>query len=173
MVAASSCAVRRRPPWRARPFAEHMDKVLRSIASPSPMSIRRRNFWAAPAATSPISWSCARGTRPVRARSTRPSCGSRASAPVADQPGQQVKFLCVGRKATISSSACSRNRSSTSSSCGCGAALRARPEDRRQDRRAVRRALRRLHPSSRRFKSVIAQIPTATAHPAELPGSRG
>jgi ATP synthase F1 gamma subunit len=74
MVAASKLRRAQSAAEAARPYAERMDAVIGNIAAAAAGS------GTAPARTMFISSWSAPGNAACRARSTRPSCGSRASA---------------------------------------------------------------------------------------------
>ena len=152
MVAASKLRRAQAAALAARPYAEHMDKVLGNIAAAvtdlgSRAAAARRHRHA----TRCICSSCARPSAACAARSTRRSCRlarERANALIAE--GKEVKFLCVGRKGyeqlrrLFAKQIIEHDRS---------ARARARigfehaADDRREDHRAVRSGrVRRLHP---------------------------
>ena len=64
-----------------------------------PAATRRPSCWPAPATTRCICWSSAPPSAACAARSIRRSCGWRASRPMRSiGQGKEVKILCVGRK---------------------------------------------------------------------------
>ena len=82
MVAASKLRRAQMAAEAARPYAERMDAVLGNIAaSVTAARSRARAARAAPAPTRCTCWSSAPASAACAARSTRRSCGSRASAP--------------------------------------------------------------------------------------------
>ena len=107
-----------------------------------------------------------RRARPVRRRSTRRSSGWRASdANALIGQGKTVKILCVGSKGRdqLRRDLRQADRRDASSCAACKQiGFEHADDDRREDRRAVRgRRVRRRTLFFSRFKSVIAQIPTA------------
>ena len=101
MVAASKLRRAQAAAEAARPYAERMEKVLGNIAG-----VGDRPRLGAEAARrhrqrpGPSAGRLHRRARPVRRRSTRRSCGSRASSidALIAARARTVKILCVGRK---------------------------------------------------------------------------
>ena len=82
MVAASKLRRAQAAAEAARPYAEHMEKVLGNIAAAVGDLDSAPRLLPAPAATACICSSSAPRSAACAARSTRRSCGSRASAPM-------------------------------------------------------------------------------------------
>ena len=139
-----SCAARRPRPKPRGPYAERMDTVLGNIAAGGrPAADPRRSCWPAPAATRCICCSSAPASAACAARSTRRSCGSRASTPRADQRRQRGQNpLRRPQGLRTAAPQLTRSRSSSASICAACAAIgyRNAADDRRANHRDVRRA---------------------------------
>ena len=94
-----SCGARRRRPRPRVPMPSTWTRCCATSRPRWPGSMRRRRCCAAPAATACICWSSAPPSAACAARSIRRSCGSRASAPTGCMAeGKEVKIFCVGKK---------------------------------------------------------------------------
>ena len=176
MVAAAKLRRAQTAAEAARPYAERMETVLANLASgisgggPPPCcrapARARRIFSSSP----PPSAACAAASIPPSSRLAR----EKIQALQAE--GKTVKILCVGRRAASSCKRQFENRSSKSSTCapsGRSASTDADPH-RQEGHRAGSKTgqfdVATLFYS--RFRSVIAQIPTAQQLiPAQVGGA--
>ena len=178
MVAAAKLRRAQAAAEAARPYAERMETVLANLAAGVSGIERAARCSPAPARTRCICWSSAPPSAACAAPSTPRSPASPATRRMAlKAEGKTVKIICVGKKGYDHAAPPVReghHRADRPARLQAGR-LRQRRGDRAEDPDALFEAgefdVATLFFS--RFKSVIAQIPTAQQHhPGRDPGRR-